>query len=84
MYSARIDNLLMSFITLEAFLQDASEATLAASRGVHLMALFDNEEVGSDSAYGAGSNLLEVTLERIYESSGFPVRATNSEAYSHL
>lgn len=30
-----------------------------------MVVLFDNEEIGSVSAHGAGSNLLEVTIERL-------------------
>jgi aspartyl aminopeptidase len=32
---------------------------------IRLIALFDNEEIGSQSAYGADSALLEATLRRL-------------------
>ena len=65
-YSPRLDNLAMSFCSLEALVQStmASNA-LDEEPGVRLIALFDNEEVGSESASGAGSNLLEQAMRRI-------------------
>ncbi|EPZ34400.1 Peptidase M18 2 domain-containing protein [Rozella allomycis CSF55] len=63
--SARLDNLLMSYIAMESFMQSASNNE---QENITMTALFDNEEVGSSSAYGAGSNLLKVSLERILES----------------
>ena len=32
---------------------------------IRIVALFDNEEVGSTTAHGADSNFLEVTLKRL-------------------
>ena len=42
-----------------------TKASLEDESKIRLIALFDNEEVGSESAYGAGSNLLESTLRRL-------------------
>lgn len=39
--------------------------TLAQDNQIRVLALFDNEEVGSQTAHGADSNLLEVTLRRL-------------------
>ncbi len=58
-FSGRLDNLAMSHAVLEAFCaEDAGDGA------IQVAALFDNEEVGSTSAQGANSNLLEATLER--------------------
>ncbi len=58
-FSGRLDNLAMSHAALEAFCaEDAGRDT------IQVAALFDNEEVGSTSAQGANSNLIEAALER--------------------
>lgn len=74
-YSGRLDNLAMSHAALEAF---ASET--AAPNHVQIIALFDHEEVGSTSAQGANSNLIEITLERIILSLGL----TREDGFSAL
>ncbi len=58
-YSGRLDNLAMSHAALESFCGED-----AAEDHIQVMALFDNEEVGSTSAQGANSNLLPMILER--------------------
>jgi aspartyl aminopeptidase len=63
--SRALDNLLMSFISSHALVSASAPATLGESEQVFITALFDNEEVGSDSAMGAGSNMLARTLLRI-------------------
>ncbi len=37
---------------------------------IRLISLFDNEEIGSTTAHGADSNLLESTLRRICSACG--------------
>ena len=59
--SARLDNLLSSFIGLESFLQSDGEQSA-------ILALFDHEEVGSQSDVGARSNFLMAFLERLVSS----------------
>jgi aspartyl aminopeptidase len=58
-FSGRLDNLAMSHAVLEAFCGEG-----AGDGAIQVAALFDNEEVGSTSAQGANSNLLEAALER--------------------
>ncbi|HSO41224.1 MAG TPA: M18 family aminopeptidase, partial [Labilithrix sp.] len=62
-FSARLDNLGMSHAAIRA-LVDAAPAA-AADDLVPVAALFDHEEVGSESAYGAHSGFLPRALERI-------------------
>ncbi len=58
-YSGRLDNLAMTHAALEALSRET-----ASKYTVQMIALFDHEEVGSTSAQGANSNLLETVLER--------------------
>lgn len=62
-FSARLDNLAMSHAAIRA-LVDAAPAA-AAGDIVPVAALFDHEEVGSETAYGAQSGFLPRALERI-------------------
>lgn len=62
-FSARLDNLAMSHAAIHALLDAAPKA--AGSDLVPVAALFDHEEIGSESAYGAHSGFLPRALERI-------------------
>lgn len=46
----------------------SSESSLEDEAGVRMVALFDHEEVGSDSAQGAGSPAMLTGLSRITNS----------------
>ena len=65
--SPRLENLTSVWACLEGLL-GASAGSVPA--GVRLVALFDNEEVGSRTKQGAGSLVLAEALRRIYEKSG--------------
>ncbi|MBS2011825.1 MAG: M18 family aminopeptidase [Deltaproteobacteria bacterium] len=62
-FSARLDNLAMSHAAIHALLEAAPKA--AAGDVVPVAALFDHEEIGSETAYGAQSGFLPRALERI-------------------
>ncbi|KAK9762882.1 hypothetical protein K7432_010932 [Basidiobolus ranarum] len=65
-FSPRLDNLMMSHCSINALINSLEEEqSLKEDEGVRMVALFDNEEIGSQSAYGADSHLLEATLRRI-------------------
>lgn len=68
-FSGRLDNLCMSFCSLQALIDTTSSLTsLEDETGVRMVALFDHEEVGSDSAQGAGSPVMLDALSRITSS----------------
>lgn len=59
LFSARLDNLAMCHAAISALL------SCQASSYVPVIALFDHEEVGSETMHGAGSSFLPRVLERI-------------------
>ncbi|XWS60293.1 hypothetical protein CRYUN_Cryun07bG0023900 [Craigia yunnanensis] len=68
-FSGRLDNLCMSFCSLKALIDaTSSESDLEDESGVRMVALFDHEEVGSNSAQGAGSPAMLDALSRITNS----------------
>lgn len=62
--SGRLDDLSMVHAGLEALLAAPQTAP------THILAIFDNEEVGSGTKQGAGSNLFSSLLERIIRHQG--------------
>jgi aspartyl aminopeptidase len=62
-FAPRIDNQLNCYAGLEGLLNGLD--TLVDDSNVRMLALFDNEEVGSESAQGANSCYLEFLLRRI-------------------
>jgi aspartyl aminopeptidase len=62
-FSARLDNLAMSHAAIRALIDAAPSA--GGGDLVPVAALFDHEEVGSETAYGAQSGFLPRALERI-------------------
>jgi len=73
-FSARLDNLAMCHAAVTALAQVASPGKRSDAQrsagsidptAISVIALFDHEEVGSDSAAGAGSSVLPRILERL-------------------
>lgn len=60
--SARIDNQISCWAALEAILSESGDQPM-------MVALFDHEEVGSQSAQGAGGPMLEHIIERLVAAS---------------
>jgi aspartyl aminopeptidase len=67
-FSARLDNLGMSHAGVHALIEAAPKAS--AGDLVPVVVLFDHEEIGSESAYGAHSGFLPRALERIVNAKG--------------
>ncbi|KAJ2389580.1 hypothetical protein GGI05_003460, partial [Coemansia sp. RSA 2603] len=64
-YSGRLDNLNSSYCAIEGLVNSLNGKSAEEDAHVRMVALFDNEEVGSTSAYGANSSLIEAAIRRI-------------------
>lgn len=64
-FSGRLDNLASCYTSLRAIVTASSEDSLRNETGVRMMVHYDHEEVGSDSAQGAGSSMTEDAMRRI-------------------
>jgi aspartyl aminopeptidase len=81
-FSARLDNLAMSFCALQGLLNSVSSpSALNNDHTIRMIALFDHEEIGSRTAPGADSNLLPAVLKRI---SSIPGISRSDESYEKL
>lgn len=70
-FSGRLDNLASSFCALRALIDSCSSSeSLSTEHGIRMIALFDNEEVGSDSCQGAGAPTMFQAMRRIVSSLG--------------
>lgn len=78
-FAARLDNLAMCHAGITALIRSRH----AIPGGMlPMVVLFDHEEVGSDSVYGAGSNLISNTLERVVSARG-GTREDHHRAMAH-
>jgi aspartyl aminopeptidase len=64
-FSSRLDNLVMSFCAVEGLIQSLASANAESSHAVSLVALFDDEEIGSETPQGAASNFLPCVIQRL-------------------
>ena len=77
-YSARLDNLGMTYCAVEGLIESVSSPNaLDEETSIRLITCFDHEEIGSTSAHGAASNFLPAVLRRL------SVLPTSSESTSH-
>jgi|FLOH01.1.fsa_nt_gi aspartyl aminopeptidase len=67
--SARIDNLAMCHASISALIEQTNQAHTS------IVALFDNEEIGSQSINGASGSMINSILDRILKSSNVEEKA---------
>lgn len=81
-FSPRLDNLCMTFCSVQGLIASAKNKTLDSDPTIRLVACFDHEEIGSTSAQGADSNMLPAIVRRL---SCIPGTVSSSEAsYEHV
>jgi aspartyl aminopeptidase len=64
-FSARLDNLMHCYTSITALAETSSTESLNKEHNIRVALLFDNEEVGSRSAYGAMSPIINEIIERV-------------------
>ena len=71
-FSGRLDNLASCYASLAALIDatDDETSTLADETGIRMLVHYDHEEVGSDSAQGAGSSMTEDAMRRVCRALG--------------
>jgi len=65
LYSARLDNLGTCFVALESIIDYSKSDSVSLDDQVSVIALFDHEEIGSQSTHGAGSPIMAEAVRRI-------------------
>ncbi|KAL7472335.1 hypothetical protein ACHAXS_012671 [Conticribra weissflogii] len=63
--SARLDNLATCFVALESILAYSKSSDKDQDDMVSMIALFDHEEIGSQSTHGAGSPVMSEAVSRV-------------------
>ena len=80
-FSPRLDNLEMSYCSIMGLIGSSSRSSLDNETSIRLISLFDHEEIGSQTAQGADSNLLPSVIRRLSVMSsaeGFDPEATTA------
>ncbi|CAL4971952.1 unnamed protein product [Urochloa decumbens] len=68
-YSGRLDNLASCYCALRSLIDSSKAAEqLSSEKAIRMVAMFDNEEVGSDSMQGAGAPTMFQAMRRIIDS----------------
>jgi len=76
-FSPRLDNLMMSFCGLTGLIESLEDPmVLKEETNVWALALFDHEEVGSESSHGAASPIVSELVKRISGAPDLVERAT--------
>lgn len=83
-FAPRIDNLLSMYAGLQGFTASLENGSLAKDDNVRMLVGYDNEEVGSRSAQGAGSHFTELVMRRVCSHPSNPIAFEESIGKSML
>jgi len=64
-FARGLDNQCMSYVSLRALMDSSEKTKLEKQQQIHMVCLFDNEEIGSQSFYGADSSMIPDILARL-------------------
>ena len=64
-YSSRLDNLASCYMAVQALIDHVESGAIRNDTDVSMIVLYDHEEVGSNSAVGAASPILDEAVRRI-------------------
>ncbi|CAL1536040.1 unnamed protein product [Lymnaea stagnalis] len=84
LFSPRLDNLFNAYAAYQGLLLSLQDESLETDPNVRMISLFDNEEVGSESAQGAGSMFQEIIMRRISADRDHIVAFEESIAKSYM
>jgi len=79
-FAPRLDNLFNTYCALQGLLE-ATEEGAEEEKNVRMICLYDNEEVGSESAQGAASKLTELIMKRVCDSLGGQFEQTVANSF---
>ncbi len=84
-YSARLDNLNMTYCSVMGLIDSVSNTSLDEETSIRLITCFDHEEIGSTSAHGANSDLLPAIVRRLSILAGGRHGETSSDkSWEHI
>jgi len=77
-FGARLDNQVGAYCSIKGLIESTSGRTLEIESGVRVAAIYDHEEIGSESAQGAASALTEHIMRRLTSPTTFELAVTRS------
>ena len=76
-FGARLDNQVGAYAAIKSIIESC-DSSLAQDPCIRMSSIYDHEEVGSDSAQGAGSALTEHILRRLSSPTTFEIAMAKS------
>lgn len=77
-FGARLDNQVGAYASIESLIQSSEIASLEKDQVIRIAAIYDHEEVGSESAQGAASQLNEQIMRRLSSADTFDISMAKS------